>query len=112
MSETSLDDLKVSLRIDGTNSDDMLTRFIETAESFIKNAINSTDDVSDFVAQDKVKPLFETAVIALASVYYEYRSAVSPYSANVVNLSVNAIIGQLRGLYDTYSERGGFCEKS
>lgn len=104
MNTTSLDDLKLSLRIDGTADDEMLLRLIVTAENFIKNAINSTADVTEFVAQPNVNPLFQTAVIAQASAYYEYRSAVSPYAATSVNLSVNAIIGQLRGLYDSYVE--------
>lgn len=93
----TLDQLKLSLRIDGTVDDDMLTGYLTAASVYIQGAIGT--DSTDFYTSDQVKPLYDVAVMALASAYYNYRSASVSVSVTNVNLPVNSIIGQLRGLY-------------
>ncbi|MCG0733881.1 DNA packaging protein [Lactiplantibacillus plantarum] len=46
-----------------------------------------------------VNDLFETAVYALAGSYWYYRTSITSNTVNPVELVVDSIIGQLRGLY-------------
>ncbi|WP_057770735.1 head-tail connector protein [Lactobacillus selangorensis] len=93
----TLDDLKNSLRLDSEADDKLLTGFLSAAQSWIKNAVG-TDDV-EFYARPNVSDLYDTATLAIASAYYERRSAATPSVSNQVNLVSNSIIGQLRGEY-------------
>lgn len=106
-----LDMLKLSLRIDGDYDDEILTRNLSAATTYLKQAIgDDTEDMSDFYDLPTVKPMFETALIALASTYYMYRVSVQISSVNSVEPVSRAIIGQLRTLY--LMERSKRCEKS
>lgn len=98
----TLDRLKNSLRIDGTADDDMLNGYLTAAQSYIKNAIGT--DVDNFYTADGVAELYDVAVMALASSYYNVRSSLVSTTTISVNLPVNSIIGQLRGLYAKYEE--------
>lgn len=103
----TLDDLKTSLRLDGSADDNLLKGYQVTAENYVKNAIG-TDD-GDFYARDDVKPLFDTSVIALASGYYTFRTSMSLVQAYPVDLATDSIIGQLRGVYAQYRvDKGDF----
>ncbi|WP_125766120.1 head-tail connector protein [Levilactobacillus mulengensis] len=98
----TLDDLKLSLRLDGDADDELLKGYLNTAESYIKQAIGT--ELDSFYEDASVVDLFNTAVLALASAYYNYRSSLVPTTAISVNLPVDSIIGQLRGLYDLKME--------
>ncbi|QMU09311.1 phage gp6-like head-tail connector protein (plasmid) [Levilactobacillus suantsaii] len=98
----TLDDLKLSLRLDGDADDELLTGYLNTAKSYITQAVGTESD--SFYEDASVVDLFNTAVMALASAYYNYRSSLVPTTAISVNLPVNSIIGQLRGLYDLKME--------
>lgn len=100
----SLNSLKLSLRIDSTADDALLKGYLLAAESYIKSAIGSENDVTNFYSLPEVINLFNTAVLALASTYYTYRASLSAIAALPVDLTVNSIVSQLRGLYAEQSE--------
>ena len=83
--------LKDSLRIDDSADDILLTGYLDTASSFIKNAVGAEDSYYDDNSR------FDTAVIALASTYYTYRMTVSIGNTQPLNATMNALIGQMRG---------------
>lgn len=93
----SVDDVKNVLYLDGNADDDLIKSYIETASQFIKSAIG---DNEDFYSKPSVKPLFDGAVKALAATYYQYRLALSDIQTFPINMTVNSIIGQLRGRYE------------
>lgn len=92
--------LKSSLRIDGNDDDELLTGYLSAATSYIKQAIGDENGVSGFYEMDGVSDLFETAVYALAGSYWYYRTSITSNAVNPVDLVVDSIIGQLRGLYN------------
>ncbi|WP_407886036.1 head-tail connector protein [Levilactobacillus sp. N40-8-2] len=98
----TLDRLKNSLRIDSTADDDMLNGYLKAAQSYIQNAIGT--DVAEFYTGPSVTDLYDVAVMALASSYYNVRSSLVSTTTISVNLPVNSIIGQLRGLYAKQEE--------
>lgn len=100
----NLNSLKLSLRIDSTADDALLKGYLLAAESYIKSAIGSENDVTNFYSLPEVINLFNTAVLALASTYYTYRASLSAIAALPVDLTVNSIVGQLRGIYAEQSE--------
>lgn len=109
--ETLLSMLKLSLRIDEGFDDEILKRNISAASTYLKQAIGEEDAVmADFYSLTDVKPLFETALIALASTYYMYRVSVQISAVNSVEPVSRAIIGQLRTIY--LMERSKRLEKS
>lgn len=103
----TLDNLKISLRVDSTSDDDLLNGYILAATNYVKNAIGTDED--DFYNQDTVTPLFDVAVIALASGYYTFRTSLSLVQAFPVDLATDSIIAQLRGVYAQYiADKGAF----
>lgn len=90
-----------TLNLDETEDTALIPAYIETARQYI---INSVGNDPKFYDRDSVKSLFDTAVIALTSSYFMYRVALTDTATYPVNLTLNSIIGQLRGLYATYSE--------
>lgn len=98
----TLDDLKLSLRLDGDADDMLLNGYLASAENYIKQAVGTESDA--FYDDASVIDLFNTAVLALASAYYNYRSSLVPTTAISIDLPVDSIIGQLRGLYDLKME--------
>lgn len=88
--------VKNILYLDGTADDGLIKGYLLTASQFIKNAVG---DNEKFYVKEDVKPLFESAVTALAATYYQYRVALSDTQTYSIDLTVNSIIGQLRGLY-------------
>ncbi|SPJ44098.1 head-tail connector protein [Leuconostoc carnosum] len=102
-----LADLKTSLRIDSSADDILLKGYQSAAENYVKNAIGTDED--DFYNQDTVTPLFDVAVIALASGYYTFRTSLSLVQAFPVDLATDSIIAQLRGVYAQYiADKGAF----
>lgn len=96
----NLETLKSSLRIDGNDDDDLLNGYLSAATSYIKQAIGDEDSVPGFYEMESVSRLFETAVYALAGSYWYYRTSITSNAVNPVDLVVDSIIGQLRGLYN------------
>ena len=96
---TDLETLKSSLRIDGDDDDKLLKGYLSAATSYIKQAIGDETSVPGFYEMESVNDLFETAVYALAGSYWYYRTSITSNTVNPVDLVVDSIIGQLRGLY-------------
>ena len=94
-----LETLKSSLRIDGDDDDKLLKGYLSAATSYIKQAIGDETSVPGFYEMESVNDLFETAVYALAGSYWYYRTSITSNTVNPVDLVVDSIIGQLRGLY-------------
>lgn len=90
--------LKLSLRIDSNFDDELLDMYLSAASDFIKNAVGAPDDF--YINND----LFDTAVVALASSYYTNRTALSNTQTYTINMTLNSIIGQLRGQWSEESE--------
>lgn len=90
-----------TLNLDETDDTALIPAYIESAQQYIINAVGSDKKFYDL---ESVESLYDTAVIALTSSYFTYRVALTDYP---VNLTLNSIIGQLRGLYATYSEERG-----
>ncbi|OYS70340.1 head-tail connector protein [Limosilactobacillus reuteri] len=92
------------LYLDDDSDDSLLDSYIKAARSFVHNAIG--EDVNDFYTDPRVISLVEIAVMSLAGTYYQNRLALSDVQTYTVDLTVNSILGQLRGLYDTFAEKG------
>lgn len=109
----TLDDLKLNLRIDGNEDDTLLNTELNAAVSFVKNAVcGGEDDTDVFFERADVAPLFDNAVLALASTYYENRASVTEIQTYTVDAPVNSIIGTLRGVWDVVNEGNDTDEKS
>lgn len=94
-----------TLNLDETDDTALIPAYIESAQQYIINAVGSDKKFYDL---DSVESLYDTAVIALTSSYFTYRVALTDtVTLSPVNLTLNSIIGQLRGLYATYSEERG-----
>lgn len=98
--EILLDDLKLSLRIDGDDDDRLLNSYINAAEVYIKTAVGGDDE---FWQQEDVIAVQKIATLALAGAYYDYRVALQDVMT-YPNLTLNAIISQLRGKLALYEE--------
>lgn len=93
-----------TLNLDETDDTALIPAYIESAQRYIINAVGSDNKFYDL---ESVESLYDTAVIALASSYFTYRVALTDTVTYPINLTLNSIIGQLRGLYATYSEERG-----
>lgn len=93
-----------TLNLDETDDTALIPAYIESAQRYIINAVGSD---SEFYDLESVGSLFDMAVIALTSSYFTYRVALTDTVTYPINLTLNSIIGQLRGLYATYSEERG-----
>lgn len=100
----SVDDLKGVLYLDGNDEDDLLSAYLTAADQFVKNAVGADDKFYD---QDSVRPLVDLATKSLAATYYQNRLALSDTQAYPIDLTMNSVVGQLRGLYNSYQEKGG-----
>lgn len=99
----TVDDIKNSLNLDGDEDNTLIQSYLAAAESYIKGAIGD-DKSGTFYAQPDVSSLFDVAVIALTGSYYTYRVALSDTQSYPVDLTLNSIIGQLRGKYSLFEE--------
>ncbi|MCG0797239.1 Phage protein DNA packaging protein [Lactiplantibacillus plantarum] len=107
-----LETLKSSLRIDSDDDDDLLKGYLSAATSYIKQAIGDDNSVLGFYEMEGVEDLFETAVYALAGSYWTYRTSITAIAVNTVDLVVDSIIGQLRGLYSQKQYEVGTNDES
>lgn len=96
---TSVAEVSNMMNLDLDSDDSLMSAYISAAETYVKNAVG--DDLNDFYTnQDSNVPaLFKVAVMSLAGSYYQYRIALSDTHAYDIDLTLNSIIGQLRGLY-------------
>ena len=103
-----LETLKLSLRVDGDVDDEILKRNILAAKAYVIGAIGYDDGImTGFYEFADIKDQFEMVVIAIASSYYTYRSAIVGNAVSEVDLVSYSIIGQLRGKYIDLEQRGG-----
>lgn len=93
------DFFKNAYHVDIDDDDALITSYISSATNYVTNAVGADTD-GKFYEDSRVSDLFDTAVLSLAGTYYQYRLALSDTQAYPVDLTVNSIIGQLRGLYD------------
>ncbi|GAK31967.1 phage QLRG family DNA packaging [Weissella oryzae SG25] len=98
------DKLKLSLRLDSDEDDNLLRLYIDTAKGFIYGAIGRDEDYKSFFEIEEVKAMLTTAVIAQATGYYNARTSITSIPMSPVNLAVNSIIGQIRYRYDSFME--------
>lgn len=91
------------LYLDDDSDDNLIETYVKAARSYVHNAIG--DDVNGFYADSQVTSLVNLAVMSLAGTYYQNRLALSDTQAYPVDLTVNSIIGQLRGIYNLYEEK-------
>lgn len=96
-------DVKNILYLDGNDDDELLNSYVIAADSFIKNAIGS--DVNGFYDDSHVKSLINLAVKSLAATYFQNRLALSDTQTYPIDLTVNSVIGQLRGIRNTFEEK-------
>ncbi len=98
------------LYLDDDSDDQLLNSYVKAATSFIHNAIG--EDVNGFYDDSRVVSLVDIAVMSLAGTYYQNRLALSDTQTYPIDLTVNSIIGQLRGLRNSYDEESDKNETS
>lgn len=100
----TVDRVKDVLYLDGNEDDVLLSSYVLAANSFVHNAIGQ--DVNGFYSDPSVSALVSTAVISLAATYFQNRLSLSDTQTFPIDLTVNSIIGQLRGIRNTFEEKG------
>ena len=104
----TVDRVKDVLYLDGNEDDVLLSSYVLAANSFVHNAIGQ--DVNGFYSEPSVSALVSTAVISLAATYFQNRLSLSDTQTCPIDLTVNSIIGQLRGMRNTFEEKGDNSE--
>ena len=102
------DRVKDVLYLDGNEDDVLLSSYVLAANSFVRNAIGQ--DVNGFYSEPSVSALVSTAVISLAATYFQNRLSLSDTQTFPIDLTVNSIIGQLRGMRNTFEEKSDSSE--
>lgn len=106
MSDNNLDprvqQVRDMLYLDDDSDDQLLSLYVNTADRYVRHAIGT--DLDGFYESEDVKPLFNEAVLSLAGTFYQNRLAISAVPTYKVDLTVNSIIAQLRGVYATMSD--------
>lgn len=98
----TIDDLKAVLYLDGDDEDALLQSYIDAADQFIIGAVG--DEVPAFWDDSKAIMLHDLAVKSLAATYYQYRLSMSDTQTYQIDMTVNSILGQLRGRYASAKE--------
>ena len=104
----TVDRVKDVLYLDGNEDDVLLSSYVLAANSFVHNEIGQ--DVNGFYSEPSVSALVSTAVISLAATYFQNRLSLSDTQTFPIDLTVNSIIGQLRGMRNTFEEKGDNSE--
>ena len=104
----TVDRVKDVLYLDGNEDDVLLSSSVLAANSFVHNAIGQ--DVNGFYSEPSVSALVSTAVISLAATYFQNRLSLSDTQTFPIDLTVNSIIGQLRGMRNTFEEKSDSSE--
>lgn len=101
----TVDQVKNLLYLDGNDDDTLITAYINAAKNFVINAVG---DDEGFWKDPRVTYLQDMATMSLAATYYQNRLALSDTQTFPIDLTVNSIIGQLRGLYaEIVEDKGG-----
>lgn len=95
----TVEDVKNRLYLDGNEEDQLIQDYIDAALVYVKGAVGEDES---FWQQEQIAPLADLAVKSLASTYYQFPLAMSDTQTYSVDLTVNAVIGQLRGRYAVY----------
>ena len=96
----SVGEFENAFHIDDTQEDSaLISGYIAAAQNYVVNAVGEDLD-SKFYTDNRVASLFKTAVMSLAGSYYQYRMSLSDVQTYEIDLTLNSIIGQLRGLWD------------
>lgn len=101
-------DVKNILYLDGNDDDQLLNSYVIAADSFVHNAIG--EDVNGFYEDTNVDSLVMMATVSLAATYFQNRLSLSDTQTFPIDLTVNSIIGQLRGMRNTFEEKGDNSE--
>ena len=104
----TVDRVKDVLYLDGNEDDVLLSSYVLAANSCVHNAIGQ--DVNGFYSEPSVSALVSTAVISLAATYFQNRLSLSDTQTFPIDLTVNSIIGQLRGMRNTFEEKSDSSE--
>ena len=104
----TVDRVEDVLYLDGNEDDVLLSSYVLAANSFVHNAIGQ--DVNGFYSEPSVSALVSTAVISLAATYFQNRLSLSDTQTFPIDLTVNSIIGQLRGMRNTFEEKSDSSE--
>lgn len=89
----TVEDIQNSLRLDGDIDKEMIQRYINTAESYIKSAVDSSIDLSVY----RKIPQFNIAVALFTEYLYQSRGIVSD-TPNRKPFEITAMIIQLKGM--------------
>lgn len=100
----TVDRVKDVLYLDGNEDDALLSSYVLAANSFVHNAIG--EDVNGFYEDTNVDSLVMMATVSLAATYFQNRLSLSDTQTFPIDLTVNSIIGQLRGMRNTFEEKG------
>ena len=100
--------VKNVLYLDGNDDDPLLSSYVRAAYAFVHNAVG--DDVNGFYSDTNVSLLVEMATVSLAATYYQNRLALSDTQTFPIDLTVDSVIGQLRGMRNSFEERGNDSE--
>lgn len=93
------------LYLDDDSDDQLLDSYIKAAQAFVHNAVG--EDVNGFYEDAGVSSLVTLAVMSLAGTYYQNRLSLVDTPTYKVDLTVNAILGQLRGIRNGFEEKEG-----
>lgn len=93
ISAIRVEDIQNSLRLDGQIDANLIQRYINTAENYVRNAVDSSVDLSVYRQFDE----FNSAVALLTEFYYQTRGEATD-SPSKRPFEVNSLIGQLRGM--------------
>ena len=104
----TVDRVKDVLYLDGNEDDTLLSSYVRVAFSFVHNAIG--EDVNGFYEDTNVDSLVMMATVSLAATYFQNRLSLSDTQTFPIDLTVNSIIGQLRGIRNTFEEKGDSSE--
>mgnify|MGYP003438593061 FL=1 len=104
----TVDRVKDVLYLDGNEDDVLLSSYVRVAFSFVHNAIG--EDVNGFYEDTNVNSLVMMATVSLAATYFQNRLSLSDTQTFPIDLTVNSIIGQLRGMRNTFEEKSDSSE--
>ena len=104
----TVDRVKDVLYLDGNEDDVLLASYVRVAFSFVHDAIG--EDVNGFYEDTNVDSLVMMATVSLAATYFQNRLSLSDTQTFPIDLTVNSIIGQLRGMRNTFEEKGDNSE--
>lgn len=87
-----IEELKLYLKADDTEDDELILALQKSAEEYLKNA---------GVSQAYTKELYKLAIKLLVAHWYENRKAESDKSKNQISFGLNTIITQLKYTQET-----------